>query len=300
MRVDVVGAGTMGSRVAIRCAKFGCDVTVLARNRDRAKAAITAAAEEVDSAQALERVTLEEDLSGATGAQLVYEAIPEVLAEKQKLFGELEEFVDDHVPLVSGTSTFMPDRMGFYLEFPKRVFVAHFIHPVTLVALAEIVAPSELIDSLAETTLEGWIETLELEPIRLQNPLTGFIVNRLQFALVREALNIVEQGGATAEDVDLIMRLGLGPRWTATGPIESVALGGPSTFAHVARSIVPTLDNRESIPGLERPNSGLPVVNAERRASALDSRKKAYEFARRLCFDGGSAAQSALDKQQSR
>jgi 3-hydroxybutyryl-CoA dehydrogenase len=282
MRVVVVGAGTMGSRVAIRCAQFGCDVTVVARNRGRAKSAIVAAAEEVESAKALERVTFEEDLSVAAGAQLVYEAIPEVLAEKQQLFGELEEFVDDHVPLVSGTSTFMPARMGFYLEFPKRVFVAHFIHPVTLVPLAEIVTPSENVDSLAKATLETWIETLELEPILLPKPLTGFIVNRLQFALVREALNIVEQGGATAEDVDLIMRLGLGPRWTATGPIESVALGGASTFAHVARSIVPTLDNRKSIPGLERPNSGLPVMNAERRASAVESRKKAYASAREL------------------
>ena len=62
MRVAVVGAGTMGSRVAIRCAQFGCDVTVVARNRDRAKAAIAAAAEEVESAQTLECVTLEEDL----------------------------------------------------------------------------------------------------------------------------------------------------------------------------------------------------------------------------------------------
>jgi len=282
MRVAVVGAGTMGSRVAIRCAQFGCDVMVVARNRDRANAAIAAAAEEVESAQTLERVTLEEDLSIATGAQLVYEAIPEVLAEKQKLFGELEEFVDDHVPLISGTSTFMPDRIGFYLEFPKRVFVTHFIHPVTLVPLAEVVTPSENVDSLAEATLETWIETLGLEPVRLPKPLTGFIVNRLQFALVREALNIVEQGGATAEDVDLIMRLGLGPRWMATGPIESVALGGASTFAHVARSIVPTLDNREIIPRLESSNAGLPTIGAARRASAVESRKRAYAFAREL------------------
>ena len=285
MKVVVIGAGTMGSRVAVRCAQYGCDVALVARNRARADAALQVAADEVDARAALARISPCDDLSGASDAQLVYEAIPEVLAEKQKLFGELEGFVGEHVPLVSGTSTFFPDRMGCSLEFPKRVFVAHFVHPITLVPLAEIVTPSENVDRSAEATFERWVERLELEPIRLRRPLTGFVVNRLQFALVREALNIVEQGGATAEDVDLIMRLGLAPRWTATGPIESVALGGPATFAHVARSIVPTLDDRHSIPNLERLNSGLPAIGAERRTSAVEARKKAYVFARRLHGD---------------
>jgi len=282
MKVVVVGAGTMGSRVAVRSAQYLCNVTVVARNTERAKRGVAAAAQEVDASGALERIAFAEDLSAATGAQLVYEAIPEVLAQKQTLFGELETFVDDHVPLVSGTSTFFPDRMSFYLEFPKRVFVAHFIHPVTLVPLAEIVAPAEGADKLAEAALNDWIDTLNLEPIRLSTPLTGFIVNRLQFALVREALNIVEKGGASAEDVDVIMRLGLAPRWTATGPVESVALGGASTFAHVARSIVPTLDDRDSIPSLEASNAGLPSVESSRRARATEDRKKAYAFARLL------------------
>jgi 3-hydroxybutyryl-CoA dehydrogenase len=272
----------MGSRVAVRSAQFACDVTVVARNVGRAKSAVATAALEVDATKAVEPIAFSEDLAAATGAQLVYEAIPEVLAEKQKLFGELEAYIDDHVPLVSGTSTFFPDRMGFYLEFPKRVFVAHFIHPVTLVPLAEIVAPREHADDLAATVLDEWLAKLNLEPVRLPAPLTGFIVNRLQFAVVREALNIVERGAATPEDVDLIMRLGLAPRWTATGPIESVALGGAATFAHVARSIVPTLDNRDAIPRLETPNAGLPSIEPSRRAEATEERKKAYAFARLL------------------
>jgi 3-hydroxybutyryl-CoA dehydrogenase len=141
----------------------------------------------------------------------------------------------------------LPDALGFYLEFPQRVFVAHFVHPVTVVPLAEVVLPRDA-DADASAVFEAWLDAAGLEPLRLADPLPGFIVNRLQFALLREALHIVESGRATPAEVDLVMRLGLGPRWTATGPIESIALGGRATFADVARSVVPTLDARSEIP----------------------------------------------------
>lgn len=282
MRVCVVGAGRMGARVALRGAQRGCETIVVARSVERARASLEAAADEIDERSALEGITIRDDLSAIASAQFVYEAIPEILSEKQRLFSELEAFIDDHVPIVSGTSTFFPDKLGFYLEFPKRVFVAHFVHPVTLCPLAEIVEPSADVDRFAAATLDAWIEKLALEPIRLSKPLPGFIINRLQFAMLREALHIVEKGGATAEEVDTIVRLGLGPRWTATGPIESIALGGPATFADVAHSVVPTLDNRERIPLIEEPGESLPSPDAARRRRASDARKRAYLFAREL------------------
>ncbi len=271
----------MGVRVALRSAGYGCEVVLIARSLERGRAALEAADSGANRA-ALEKIVVRDDLSACASADLVYESIPENLAGKQRLLADVEAFVDDHVPLASGTSTFFPDKLGFYLEFPKRVFVAHFVHPVTFCPLAEIVEPREDADRQAAAALDAWIEKLELEPIRLPNPLPGFIVNRLQFALLREALHIVEEGGATTDDVDRIMRLGLGPRWMATGPIESVALGGPATFADVARSVVPTLDARDRIPFIERPDGRLPQIDGERRSRAVARRAKAYSIARSL------------------
>ena len=264
VRTVVVGAGTMGVRVALRCARQGIETTLIARDAARAEAALAAAAAEIDAPASAAGVRIAEGLDACASAAVVYEAVPEDLARKQVLLGEIESFVGDEVPLVSGTSTFFPDALGFYLEVPQRVFVAHFVHPVTLVPLAEIAVPRDA-DAGAVETFEAWIAAAGLEPLRLGTPLPGFIVNRLQFALLREALYIVESGGATADEVDTVMRLGLGPRWTATGPIESIGLGGPTTFADVARSVVPTLDARAEIPLLDgSPIGGAPPDRAAR------------------------------------
>jgi 3-hydroxybutyryl-CoA dehydrogenase len=276
MRVAVVGAGTVGVRVALRCAMHGQTVSLIARNVAAARTRLAEAADECGGADAAGAIALATVFDPLASATLVYEAIPESLGRKQELLGELEAFVDARVPLVSGTSTFLPDALGLFLEFPKRVFVAHFVHPVTLVPLAEIASPREP-DPEAAAVLERWLVETGLEPIRLAAPLPGFIVNRLQFALLREALSIVERGGADAAAIDAVMRFGLGPRWTATGPLESIVLGGAATFADVARSVVPTLDARPEIPLLDEPGrfaGGLPDPAAARRA-----RRRAYEAA---------------------
>jgi 3-hydroxybutyryl-CoA dehydrogenase len=276
MRVAVVGAGTMGVRVALRCAMHGQAVSLIARDAGAARARLADAAEECDAAEAAGSIALSTVFDALASAALVYEAIPESLGRKQELLGELEAFVGARVPLVSGTSTFLPDALGLFLEFPKRVFVAHFVHPVTLVPLAEVANPREP-DPEAAAALDRWLAATALEPIRLAAPLPGFIVNRLQFALLREALSIVEHGGADAAAIDAVVRFGLGPRWTATGPLESIVLGGAATFADVARAIVPTLDVRPEIPLLDDPArfaGDLPDATAARRA-----RRRAYEAA---------------------
>jgi 3-hydroxybutyryl-CoA dehydrogenase len=277
VRTVVVGAGTMGVRVALRCARSGIETSLVARDLDRARNALREAAAEVEDAPAAEAVRVTTALDAVAHASVVYEAIPEALGRKQTLLAEIEAFVGDEVPLVSGTSSFFPDALGFDLEFPQRVFVAHFVHPVTLVALAEIVEPADP-DPSARATFEAWIAAAGLRPLRLATPLPGFIVNRLQFALLREALHIVERGGATAAEVDAVMRFGLGPRWTATGPIESIALGGKGTFADVARAVVPSLDARPDVPllGLDE---GRPAEAGPDRAPALRARLRAYQAA---------------------
>lgn len=248
MRVAIVGAGRMGTRLALRCAAYGCATTLVARDRARAAEALDDAAAE--SGFAAETVRISDDLDAVRDADLVAEAIPEDLAAKRALYAQLEERIGEHVPIASGTSTFVPDVLGASMAHPGRAIVAHMVHPVTLCPVVELIAPSAA-DPIALARVEEWLDRLAMRPIRLHEPITGFIINRLQFALLREAAHLVERGIADAADVDAIVELALAPRWAATGPLASADLGGLRTFADVARSVVPDLDRRERVPLLD-------------------------------------------------
>ncbi len=282
MRVAIVGAGIMGTRLALRCAAHGCTVTLVARHTGRARLALNAAAEEHDDVMYVQRIRIVTDISMLRNAEIVCEAIPEDLGLKRALFAELEAVIPDHVPIASGTSSFPPDELGVGMKHPGRLIVAHFVHPVTIVSLAELILPTR-VDPIASEVVEAWLRRIAMQPIRLREPVTGFIVNRLQFAILREALSLVESGVVTAAEIDAVMEHALGPRWAASGPLLSVDLGGKSTFAQISRSIVPTLDNRPNVPLLESTESAfLRNVDSATIAQAKRARRRSYANATSL------------------
>jgi 3-hydroxyacyl-CoA dehydrogenase len=263
----------MGTRLALRCAAHGCATTLVARDVRRAESALADAARE--SGLPAERVAIAERLSAVAEAELVAELLPEDREAKQRLYAELEPLLDSHVPIASGTSTFVPDALGARLANRGRLVVAHMVHPVTLVPIVEVV-PSQNVDALALATVERWIATIAMRAIRLRAPVAGFIVNRLQFALLREAASLVERGIVAPEDVDTVIERALGPRWAATGPFASVELGGLATFAAVAHHLVPDLDARAAIPLFERPTP-LRAWTPDERDAARARRIAIYE-----------------------
>ena len=282
MRVAIVGAGIMGTRLALRCAAHGCTVTLVARNAGRARLALNAAAEEHDDVMYVQRIRIVTDISMLRNSEIVCEAIPEDLALKRALFAELEDAISEHVPIASGTSSFPPAELGVVMKHPQRLIVAHFVHPVTIVSLAELIVPTP-VDPIANEVVEAWLRRIAMQPIRLREPVTGFIVNRLQFALLREALSLVESGVVIAAEIDAVMEHALGPRWAASGPLLSVDLGGKSTFAQISRSIVPTLDNRPNVPLLESTESAfLRDVDGATIAHAKRARRRSYAHATSL------------------
>jgi 3-hydroxybutyryl-CoA dehydrogenase len=248
MRVAIVGGGTMGAQLALRCAAYGSETTLIVRDADRAQKALDDASRE--SGVHGTTVQLATDFGVVANAELVAETIQEDLERKRALYRELEALIGPQVPIASGTSSFPPDVLGKGLAHPGRVIVAHMVHPVTLVPLVELLAPTE-VDATALATVERWLGEISMRTIRLRKAATGFILNRLQFALLREAASLVAKGVADARDVDAAVELALGPRWSATGPLASADLGGLTTFAAVARSIVPDLESGEGIPSLE-------------------------------------------------
>jgi 3-hydroxybutyryl-CoA dehydrogenase len=279
MRVAIVGAGTMGPQLALRCIAYGCETTLLARDPARAQAALDAASRESGMHGAT--VTITTDLGALAGAELVAETVPEDLETKRALYRELESVIGPQVPIASGTSSFPPDALGAGLAHPGRVIVAHMVHPVTLVPLAELLPPTG-VDPAALATVERWLGELSMRVLRLRTAATGFLVNRLQFALLREAASLVAKGVADARDVDAAVELALGPRWAATGPLASADLGGLATFAAVARSVVPDLDAADAIPALD-------VADGELR-SWMDGAREAARARRRRVYAAIEAA----------
>lgn len=292
MRIVCVGAGLMGSRLALLSAARGVDATLVGRDALRARKALADGATEAGDPALAARVEIATDYAAAGRGDVVLESIPEDLAEKQYLLALLDAIVPAGVPIASQTSGFAPDRLGERCTRPQRIFVAHFIHPATRVPLAEVVYPSHH-DAVCAEKLEAWLRATGMRAIHLHKPLPGFIVNRLQFALLREALAIVEGGGADVQDVETIVREGLAPRWMATGPIESADLGGLDTFADVAASLLPTLDRSTDVPRAlvqhvqagrrgAKSGRGFFTWTPERIAAARARRDLAYEAAARL------------------
>jgi 3-hydroxybutyryl-CoA dehydrogenase len=240
--MGIAGAGMVGSHVAIRALRHGLEVWIVARDpavtRARLAETIASTGDPIDP----HALRIEASFALLADVDLVYESIPERLDLKQALFRGLEDVVGADVPIVSGTSSLSPEQLGADLRVPDRIFVAHFVHPVTTVNLAEVLAPATP-GATAQATFEGWLAAMDLDAIVLDRAVPGFIVNRLQFALLREALSLVASGVATAADVDRIITHGLGPRWVATGPLASMDLASLPLFRDVAAVVAPTLEN---------------------------------------------------------
>jgi 3-hydroxybutyryl-CoA dehydrogenase len=273
VNVAIIGAGTMGTRLALRCAAHGCATTLIARDAARALGALGEAARE--SGISAGGVHVSDRLTDAARADLVAETIPEDLAAKRALYRALEALLGEHVPIASGTSSLVPDALGAGLPHPGRVIVAHMVHPVTTVPIVELIVPSA-VDGAALATVEAWLAALHMRPIRLRAPIAGFVVNRLQFALLREAAHLVEAGIVDATEVDTVIECALGPRWAATGPLASAELGGRPTFAAIARSLTPQLDARPNIPLLES-DAPLRDWSDDERDRARARRRRVYD-----------------------
>ena len=292
MHIVCVGAGLMGSRLALLSAAYGIEATLVGRDEQRARDVLADGALERGDPDLASRVGVTTDQNAVANADVVLESIPENLPEKQRLLALLDAIVPLGIPVASQTSSFAPNRLGERCAHPERIFVAHFIHPAARVPLAEVCRPAQH-DANAAARLDAWLRAIGMHAIHLHKPLPGFIVNRLQFALLREALHIVACGGADVEDVEAIVREGLAPRWMATGPIESADLGGLDTFADVAAALLPALDCGTEVPAMltdlvqhghrgAKSGRGFFTWTPERVAAARARRDRAYEAAQRL------------------
>ncbi|QYH35283.1 3-hydroxyacyl-CoA dehydrogenase family protein [Salinibacterium sp. M195] len=225
-QVAVIGLGTMGKGISRLLLQADYEVHV----HDPFLA---------DEAPSGARVvsSIEECVSGAS---VVFEAVSEDLDVKAKVLRTISHATDGLI--ASNTSTFMPSVLADSVLNPERFLVGHFFNPADIIPLVEVVphpkTRPESVDLFTSLLLK-----LGKRPVLLSAERPGFVANRLQAAVLREALSLVEAGVVTAADIDAIVTSGLAARWAAVGPIGVADLGGLDIFRAVCTQIFPSLDN---------------------------------------------------------
>ncbi|WP_408279451.1 3-hydroxyacyl-CoA dehydrogenase family protein [Paraburkholderia sediminicola] len=200
---------------------------------------------------ALARIETHAQLDVMASAQFVIEAIPEVLELKHRLYASLAELMADDAILASNTSGFPPDQLVAPLRAKERFLIAHFWNPPHMIPLVEVVPGTATAPEVTERTA-ALMSAIGMEPVVLAKAIPGFVGNRLQFAVLREALNIVRSGAATPDVVDRVMKASLGRRWGIVGPLEGADMGGLDTFLDIATHLMPELAKDEDVLDLLR------------------------------------------------
>jgi 3-hydroxybutyryl-CoA dehydrogenase len=178
---------------------------------------------------------------------LVVETVTEDLALKQQIFADMEKLARPDCALTSNSSSFPISRIGEGLKTQARMMGLHFFMPAHLIPLVEIVRSVHTDVALAEK-VGAIMASLGKRPVQVKKDVIGFLGNRIQGALMREALWLIEQGVASPEDVDATVRLSFGFRYAAAGPIMQKEHSGWDTTCAVAKIIWPDLSNADGPP----------------------------------------------------
>ncbi|MGW8281857.1 MAG: 3-hydroxyacyl-CoA dehydrogenase NAD-binding domain-containing protein [Gemmatimonadota bacterium] len=246
--VAVVGAGLIGCSWAAYYAAHGLRVRVSDVQegyQDTAAAKIASLAGElpgVDGEEAMKRVKFFTSIGKAVeGVELVQENGPEKAEIKQQMFADFERYAPDDALLVSSSSGIVPSILSARMTAPGRALIGHPINPAHLLPVVEICggqdSPRELVERL-----EKFYRDCGRVTATLNKPINGFVINRLQVALVREAMHLVGEGVVDVHDLDQLFVASLGVRWASIGPFLTGQLGGgDGGIRGIAERILSTL-----------------------------------------------------------
>lgn len=257
--VMVVGAGRMGVQIGIEYAMAGFQVRLVARDLDSLKTRLISAVKQWGDLLPRDKIALGRSAGRIEvtnqvedhppkGIEIIVESLPEDLDIKASV---LRPLVTTHPGAIVATNTSSLDigSLGEALGAPSRVIGVHYLNPPYLNPLVEVI-PGLATNPDSTEHMLGVVKALGKQPILVRKAVPGFAWNRLQFALLREAVHLVASGVVTASEIDLIMQLGLGRRWRAVGPLKSVVLGGVDTFVSAAPRILESLSDLDHLDGL--------------------------------------------------
>jgi len=261
-KAAVIGTGMMGPGIACRLAVGGVDVSILSRTPEGAERGLASAGRALsqladnglvpaaDAGAARTRITSTCDVEAAVrDAELVVESVPESMPLKQELFSRLESLTSPRAVLASNTSGLSITVIASTCKHPERVLTAHFWNPPHLMPLVELVRGDKTSPAVLDA-VRDLLARCGLVPVLVKKDRPGQLGNRMQMALVREAVHIVAEGIADAEDVDRAARLGFGLRLPAYGVLEHLDMVGLELGYAVCDYVCRDLNNEPKAPGL--------------------------------------------------
>jgi L-gulonate 3-dehydrogenase len=289
-----IGCGVIGASWASAFARAGYGVRLFDPSPDavsRAREAVDAAVATGDPADRqamLARVSIAGSLEEAIrGADYVQESVVEDVDIKRRLFKQMDRVASRSTILASSTSEIQPSLFTERLSGRERCLVAHPINPPHLIPLVEICRSPWTTDAATDRTVT-FMRSVGCDPVVLRHEVPGFILNRLQMALIREALNLVDTGVCAAVDIDQVVTRGLGRRWAVLGPFEAGHLNSHAgyrdymtKFGSSMRSLFETLsiDNEIKADLIER-------IDAELTATVPLDRIGAHQMQRDIRLAG--------------
>ncbi|MEX2231789.1 MAG: 3-hydroxyacyl-CoA dehydrogenase NAD-binding domain-containing protein [Cyclobacteriaceae bacterium] len=254
-RIGVLGAGTMGRGLARLFATNGLHTVVYDPDQNALAAAqklrIPKEAHQDHAGAAdpgdkfLKYTTVLKE--AVSEADFIIESAPEDLEIKRKLFSEIASIMKPGAIVASNTSTFPLAKLSDQQPFADRLIITHFFNPAHIIPLVEIVQ-TESTSSGVAVEIENLLRRCGKVPVILKKDIQGFIANRLQAAVLREACFLLEKGIADARQIDTVMKESIGMRWALSGPFQVADYGGLDIWEKVLRNLLPVLDNKTEVP----------------------------------------------------
>lgn len=258
--VAMIGSGTMGPGMGLCFAKAGLDVMLYDVRADqldlalgRVRSSLGTLVQEgivtdAEAAEALDRIRMTTALEEAVAdAQFVLEAVPETLEIKRRIFKDLESLCAPETILASNTSGLSISEIASICKHPARVAGMHWVNPPELVPLVEVIRGRQTSDETVRL-IYALAEKVGKMPVLIQREAAGIGLNRLQFAVLREAFHMVASGIVSPEDLDRIMKYGLGFRYPWIGPFETADLGGLDVFYNISSYLFKELSDAHEPP----------------------------------------------------
>ncbi|WP_167470078.1 3-hydroxyacyl-CoA dehydrogenase NAD-binding domain-containing protein [Vreelandella andesensis] len=239
IRGIVIGAGTMGTNLARLMFRNGMTVTVLDINPD----VLAQCHQALQSESNDQQVRFVNDWAEVGECEVVVESVTEDLTLKQRVLKEAEHYVDDATLILTNTSGLPIDELAEVLVRPERFLGAHFFNPADLIPAVEVIPGRLTSANCVEQTID-LLRQLGKRPAVLKQSVPGFVANRIQHALMRECLALLEQGVVGAEALDEIVRYSIGIRLAINGPLRQRDLNGLDTHLNISRYLYRDLDNR--------------------------------------------------------
>jgi len=250
--VGIVGAGLMGGGIAALICAAGIPVKIFDKDEkqlSRLEAHVKTIVAELELYGLAEQGAVESiedllelinDYSGLSGCSAVIEAVFEDPAIKKEVYAQVEKHISAQTLLASNTSNIVPSDLISEMKHPERFLVVHFWNPPHAIPLVEIVPHPGTDQGIIDRSVH-LVKRIGNEPVVLGKEIAGFIGNRLQYALLREALWLVQNGIADFEEVERAMTLSIGRRYAITGPFATADLGGLDTFLTISQQLMPQL-----------------------------------------------------------